>query len=88
MGRKPVACAPVSFALLVERCSSDVYLRVRRGQRPTGGCFNKHPADNHKGIGGSSLLHVLAHFSFYALVKDYRSAIRYITLVDGYTIVL
>jgi len=67
MGRKPVAYAPVSLALLVYRCSNDVYVQLRRGKRPTNGCYNKHPVDNHnhKGIGGRGLLHLLLHFSFH-----------------------
>lgn len=44
---------------------------MRRGQRPADGHLNKCPAHNYKGIGGSDLLHLLAHIFQSAPVKDY-----------------
>jgi len=84
MGRKPVAYAPVCACFAAKRCSGDKCLQWSRGQRPTGGYFNKHPMANHKGIGGSYLLHLLAHVFLHTQVKDYCPVTRCITPVDGF----
>ncbi len=55
-----------------------------REQRPTSGHLNKRPAHNHKGIGGSGLLPMFAHFSLYAPLKDYCPAIPCITPLDAF----